>query len=84
MSKLTGAALDKAVANAMGLVSVKDCEKWDYTNPVAPNLYRIGGEYMAGLGSLGEVEKCYIGYPNQPHQWENDKCTQCGLERKLK
>ena len=28
MSKLTGAALDRAVANAMGLKSVKDCEKW--------------------------------------------------------
>jgi len=28
MSKLTGAALDRAVANAMGLKSVNDCEKW--------------------------------------------------------
>ena len=28
MSKLTGAALDRAVANAMGLKSVHDCEKW--------------------------------------------------------
>ena len=28
MSKLTGAALDRAVANAMGLKSVHNCEKW--------------------------------------------------------
>ena len=28
MTKLTGAALDRAVANAMGLKSVHDCEKW--------------------------------------------------------
>jgi hypothetical protein len=28
MSKLTGAALDRAVANAMGLKSVNNCERW--------------------------------------------------------
>ena len=28
MTKLTGAALDRAVANAMGLNSVHNCEKW--------------------------------------------------------
>ena len=28
MSKLTGAALDRAVANAMGLKSVNNCEQW--------------------------------------------------------
>ena len=28
MSKLKGAALDRAVANAMGLKSVHNCEKW--------------------------------------------------------
>ena len=28
MSKLTGAALDRAVANALGLKSVHNCEKW--------------------------------------------------------
>jgi hypothetical protein len=28
MTKLTGAALDRAVANAMGLKSVHNCEKW--------------------------------------------------------
>ena len=28
MSKLTGAALDRAVAQAMGLKSVHNCEKW--------------------------------------------------------
>ena len=34
MSKLTGAALDRAVANAMGLKSVRDCEKWGETAPI--------------------------------------------------
>jgi hypothetical protein len=38
MSKLTGAALDRAVANAMGLKSVKDCEKW--TAPTKPTTAR--------------------------------------------
>jgi len=28
MTRLTGAALDRAVANAMGLKSVNNCEKW--------------------------------------------------------
>lgn len=28
MSKLKGADLDRAVAHAMGLVSVRNCEKW--------------------------------------------------------
>ena len=28
MAKLTGAALDRAVAHAMGLKSVHNCEKW--------------------------------------------------------
>ena len=28
MSKLTGATLDRAVANAMGLKSVNNCEQW--------------------------------------------------------
>ena len=28
MTKLTGAALDRAVATALGLKSVHDCEKW--------------------------------------------------------
>jgi len=28
MTKLTGAALDRAVANAMGLKSVNNCEQW--------------------------------------------------------
>ena len=28
MSKLKGAALDRAVAHAMGVKSVHDCEKW--------------------------------------------------------
>ena len=30
--KLTGAALDRAVANAMGLKSVNNCEKWRRTH----------------------------------------------------
>ena len=34
MSKLTGAALDRAVANAMGLKSVHNCEKWGETAPI--------------------------------------------------
>ena len=33
MSKLTGAALDRAVANAMGLKSVNNCEKWQAPQP---------------------------------------------------
>jgi hypothetical protein len=38
MSKLTGAALDRAVANAMGLKSVHNCEKW--TAPTRPTTAR--------------------------------------------
>ena len=31
MTKLTGAALDRAGANALGLKSVNNCEKWSRT-----------------------------------------------------
>jgi len=36
MTKLTGAALDRAVANAMGLKSVNNCEQWgkEMTRPI--------------------------------------------------
>jgi hypothetical protein len=29
MTKLTGAALDRAVANVLGIKSVYNCEKWE-------------------------------------------------------
>ena len=36
MTRLTGAALDRAVANAMGLKSVNNCEQWgeEMTRPI--------------------------------------------------
>ena len=45
MTKLTGAALDRAVAHAMGLKSVNNCEKWsgamDETQPAQEPLHIV-------------------------------------------
>jgi hypothetical protein len=51
MTKLTGAALDRAVAHAMGLKSVHNCEKWsgamDETQPAQePDMLTIA--YQSG------------------------------------
>ena len=47
MSKLTGAALDRAVANAMGLKSVNNCEKWQAPQPAQePEMLTIA--YQSG------------------------------------
>jgi hypothetical protein len=42
MTKLTGAALDRAVANALGLKSVHNCEKW--------------GEHMNRIEEVGRAD----------------------------
>ena len=45
MTKLTGAALDKAVANVMGIKSVHNCEKWGEERNFCPRCgKRLGGE----------------------------------------
>jgi hypothetical protein len=41
MTKLTGAALDQAVANVLGIKSVHNCEKW-----VGLTDEEIGDEYV--------------------------------------
>ena len=47
MSKLTGAALDRAVANALGLKSVNNCEKWQAPQPARePEMLTIA--YQSG------------------------------------
>ena len=52
MTKLTGAAFDRAVAHAMGVKSVHDCEKWvGLTNN---ELQPIADEYRILFGSWVE------------------------------
>jgi hypothetical protein len=50
MSKLTGAALDRAVANAMGLKSVNNCEKW-------------GEEMIEEDDDIQDYKKPWVGLP---------------------
>ena len=53
---------------------------YEYFNPAAPKLYRPFGEYLPGLGALMGVHLC----DNKPHEWNNDKCVVCCLERSKK
>jgi hypothetical protein len=50
MTKLTGATLDRAVANAMGLKSVNNCEQWGAwpfpTHPLKPWTKQQEKEYQ--------------------------------------
>jgi len=50
MTKLTGAALDRAVAHAMGLKSVNNCEQWGTwpfpTHPLKPWTKQQEKEYQ--------------------------------------
>ena len=69
MSKLKGAALDRAVANAMGVKSVHNCEKWGeehmtFWKPEYANIggfgdptarYPLGEEHMTGFQSKQAV-----------------------------
>jgi hypothetical protein len=50
MTKLTGAALDRAVANAMGLKSVNNCEQW-------------GKEMTEEDDDIQEYKKPWVGLP---------------------
>jgi hypothetical protein len=51
--------------------------EYEYFNPTAPKLYRPFGNYLSGLGDLFSVHLC----DDKPHEWHNDKCVKCGLER---
>lgn len=54
---------------------------YEYFNPAAPKLYRPFGEYLPGLGTLMGVHLCDT---DKPHEWNNDKCVVCCLERSKK
>ena len=58
MSKLTGAALDRAVANAMGLKSVNNCEQW-------------GKEMTEDDNDIQEYKKPWVGLTDD-EIWESD------------
>ena len=55
MTKLTGAALDRAVANAMGLKSVRDCEKWGEQQSTAKS-----------FNPLAAGPQAFYGFPDGP------------------
>jgi hypothetical protein len=66
MSKLTGAALDRAVANAMGLKSVNNCEKWGEEH-MTPDLYQFNCEVEGvELQCKLEYEPPEENYPDAP------------------
>jgi hypothetical protein len=68
MTKLTGAALDRAVANAMGLKSVNNCEKW-------------GKEMTEDDDDIQEYKKPWVGLTEKEVEdywdWEDFQCG-CG------
>jgi hypothetical protein len=53
----------------------------EYFYPNYPTLYRIGGEYMAGLANLFEAHKCLDG---GEHDIKDGKCTKCSVHVKEK
>jgi hypothetical protein len=68
VTKLTGAALDKAVANVMGIKSVHNCEKWK------------GGE-RTWVG-LTDDEHCDIWYKESLDWMEYGKAIEANLKQK--
>jgi hypothetical protein len=64
MSKLTGAALDRAAANALGLKSVNNCEKWSQAMTEEDDDTQVYKKPWVGLTDE-EV--------NQFHNWKD--CT---------
>ena len=74
MSKLTGAALDRAVANAMGLKSVNNCEKW-------------GEEMTEDDDDIQDYKKPWVGLTDEDIKaldLENYKYVVRIVEKKLK
>ena len=51
----------------------------EYFYPDYPKLYRINGEYMAGLANLFEAHKCLNG---GEHDTKDGKCTKCSVHVK--
>ena len=68
MTKLTGAALDRAVANAMGLKSVNNCEQWGTSMTEEDDDIQDYKRPWVGLTD-GEVEDYW--------DWEDFQCG-CG------
>jgi hypothetical protein len=74
MTKLTGAALDRAVANAMGLKSVNNCEKW-------------GEEMTEDDDDIQDYKKPWVGLTDEDIKaldLENYKYVVRIVEKKLK
>ena len=67
MTKLTGAALDRALANALGVKSVHDCEKW-ISAPIKGE-----GQPMPNGDNIdpNAVETTYIEF-SLPVAWEEE------------
>ena len=67
MTKLTGAALDRALANALGVKSVHDCEKW-ISAPI-----KVEGQPMPYGDNINPnaVETTYIEF-SLPVAWEKE------------
>lgn len=63
--------------------SLKD---YELTYEEYPNLYRLGGVYLAGLAWLMGAFYCSRGDPleNTEHEFVDGKCTHCGIRKKEK
>ncbi len=62
MTRLTGAALDRAVANAMGLKSVNNCEQWgeEMTRPIGIS---VPHRRVDDDDDIQEYKKSWVGLP---------------------
>ena len=80
MTKLTGAALDRAVANAMGLKSVNNCEKWRNSMDDEDDDIQV---YKKPWKKLTDKERASFEAANPKTQEEWDALFD-GIETKLK
>ena len=79
MSKPTGAALDRAVANAMGLKSVNNCEKWRNSMDDEDDDIQ---DYKKPWVGLTEDEMSMIGYAVNGDEFEAMRLAEAKLKEK--
>ena len=80
MTKFTGSALDRAVANAMGLKSVTNCEKWVRTCPDCEYHKNRAARWRAEAYKLvgHEIELPWVGLTNEDKQIAFDDTQEGG------
>jgi hypothetical protein len=55
----------------------------EYFSSSFPKLFTLQGEYAPGLANLLGATQCWPTSVPQDHTFVDNKCTTCGIERRL-